>query len=114
MVKKRRQPPAKIRYDKIHPVISIRVNQKLKQKLEEIRETSGKSVGDVLREALKVQSRSTKNAYGKGYRAAKDLYGVEYKCSVCGGNIWITTSRAKRDVAEYMRDRGWAHSNCIG
>ena len=49
-------PPAKVRFDSTHPIVSIRVNQELKQQLDEIKEMSGKSAGDILREALKVQA----------------------------------------------------------
>jgi predicted DNA-binding protein len=51
-MKKRHQPPAKIRYNQTHPTVSIRVSQDLYDRLKELREKSGKSLGDILREAL--------------------------------------------------------------
>ena len=71
MVKKKQPPPAKIKYDKSHPIISIRVSEDLKEQLDEINEVSGKSVGDILREAVGVQSKSVKNAWNRGYGSAK-------------------------------------------
>ncbi|GAI31221.1 unnamed protein product, partial [marine sediment metagenome] len=62
-------------YDKSHPIISIRVSQDLKKQLDEIRETSDKSIGDILREAVGVQSKSIKNAWNRGYGSAKGNYG---------------------------------------
>lgn len=61
MPKKKHQPPARIKYDKTHPVISIRVDKYVKGKLDEIKQMSGKSVGDVVREAIDVQAESAKN-----------------------------------------------------
>ena len=112
MVKKKQPPPAKVKYDKSHPIISIRVSQDLKKQLDEIREMSGKSVGDILREAVGVQSKSIKNAWNRSHSLAKSKYGVNYKCSVCGGNILLESKDAKQAAAKYMREHGWKHSNC--
>ena len=114
MVKKKHQPPAKIGYDSTHPIVSVRVNQELKQQLNEIKKMSGKSAGDILREALKVQAPSAKNAFRTGKNNGKSTYGVSYKCSVCGGTMWILSSEEKKAAARYMRENGWAHGNCIG
>ena len=56
MVRKKHQPPAKIRYDNTHPILSVRVDQELKEQIGEIKRMSGKSVGDILREAVGVQT----------------------------------------------------------
>lgn len=113
MAKKKHQPPAKIKYDKAHPVISIRVSQKLKKQLDEIKEMSGKSVGDILREAVGVQDKSTKNTWKRGYAMAKGNYGVTYKCSICGGNILLQSGEEKKAAAQYMGEHGWAHTDCV-
>lgn len=113
MAKKKHQPPTKIKYDKTHPIVSVRVDQELKKQLDEIREKSGKSVGDILREALKIQAPSTKKAFTAGVTNGKYTYGVPYKCSVCGGTIWITTPEAKKAAAQYMREHRWAHGDCL-
>ena len=112
MVKKKQPPPSKMKYDKSHPTISIRVSEDLKKQLDEIRETSGKSIGDILREAVDAQSKSTKNAWNRGFGSAKGYYGVTYKCSVCGGNILIESDNAKKAAAIYMREHGWHHGDC--
>ena len=112
-MKKKHQPPAKIKYDKSHPTISVRVDLELKNQLEEIKEMSGKTVGDILREALGVQAPSAKNAFELGCKNAKLEYGVPYRCSVCGGTIWVSTPQEKKAVAQYMREHGWAHGDCV-
>jgi len=112
MVKKKQPPPAKIKYDKSHPIISIRVSQDLKKQLDEIKEMSGKSVGDILREAVDVQSKSVKNAWKRGLNYGKGVYGVRYKCSACGGDMIIDTTDEKKAAAKLMRESGWKHSSC--
>ena len=112
MVKKKQPPPAKIKYDKSHPIISIRVSEDLKKQLDEIREMSGKSVGDILREAVGTQSKSVKNTWNRGHSLAKSIYGVHYKCSVCGGNILIESANEKKAAGTFMREHGWHHGKC--
>ncbi len=112
MAKKKQPPPAKMKYDKSHPIISIRVSQDFKKQLDEIKEMSGKSIGDILREAMDVQSKSTKNAWKQGYALAKVNYGVQYKCYVCGGKILIDSAEQRKAAAIYMREHGWRHGGC--
>jgi hypothetical protein len=89
------------------------VDQGLKEKLDEIKEVSGKSVGDILREAVGTQAASAKSAYEKGYAEAKKEFGVTYKCAVCGGTIWIISPEEKKDAGQCMREHGWAHGECF-
>lgn len=112
MKRKTHKPLSKIKYDQAHPTISIRVTQELYKQLKEMRERGGKSLGDILREALRIQSPSTKEAHQRGYNAAKEEYGVIFKCSVCGGNMTVTGLEAKKAAAQYMREHGWGHTEC--
>jgi len=114
LAKKKHQPPSKIRYDNTHPVISIRVDQETKQQLDEIKRMSGKSVGDILREALEVQAASTKKAFTRGKNEGKAIYGVSFKCSGCGGTIWIDTPEIKKAATQIMEKYGWGHAECVG
>lgn len=113
MARKKHQPPAKIKYDSTHPIVSVRADQKLKEQLDEIKKASGKSVGDILREAVKVQAPSIKEAYTRGWNDATQAYRVQYKCSECGGTIFISSPDEIKAVARYMRENGWAHSECV-
>lgn len=112
-MKKKKQSPSKIKYDKSHPVVSVRVTQTLFNQLKELKDLSGKSLGDILREGLKQQTPSVKNAYQRGYQAGKVRYAVNYKCSVCGGNIVVGSENEKKEIAGYMRGDGWGHEDCI-
>ena len=113
MPKKKHISPAKIKYDKTHPIVSVRVDLELKKQLEEVTKLSDKSVGDILREAIKVQAPSVKNAFKKGYLSAKFHYRVVYKCYVCGKILEVHTPDARRVAAKYMEEHGWAHTSCL-
>lgn len=102
-----------MKYDKSHPIISIRVTPDLKNKLENIRKMSDKSPADVLKEAVGLPIYSTSDAYTKGYLTAEINYCVPYNCSVCGKVITIDTKKEKEAVAQYMKDHGWCHSDCL-
>jgi hypothetical protein len=112
MAKKRSSPPSRERYDRLHPTVSVRVTQQFYNELMELRRLTGKSLADILREALGKQAPSAKNAYQKGYDDARLKYAVRYKCSKCGGNIVLGSENEKIAAATYMREHGWHHSKC--
>ena len=112
MAKRKHVPPAKQRYDESHPIVSVRVDLDLKKKLEELKEKSGKSVGDVLRQAVGVQARSVGRAYQSGFADDRKEYQIGYACSVCRGLILLRTEDEKRAAATYMAEHGWHHSTC--
>jgi len=106
------KPPSRIKYDSEHPTVSARVTKELRGKLDELQKKSGKSLGDILREALKVQKPMTEKAYASGYEDARRKYAVVYQCSVCGEDITITSEKAKRAAVAHMMENGWRHSAC--
>ena len=113
MKKKKHQPPSKIKYNQTHPTVSIRVSQDLYDQLKDLREKSGKSLGDILRESLGKQAPSTKKAFQRGFDKARRQFVVTYRCSVCGGPLEVTTDEEKKEVAMYMRSANWAHTSCL-
>ncbi len=82
MKKVSHKPPSRVNYEAAHPTVSIRVTCELYNQLEELRHKAGKSLGDILREAVGKQAPSTKRAYDYGFLAAKSQFAVTYKCSV--------------------------------
>ncbi len=116
MARKRRVPPSRVRYEQHNPTVSVRVSREMYDRLKALRERSGKSLGDILREALGVQEPATRAAYSrghrKGYADAEKLYPVDYRCSVCNGRLTIDDDTSKGAAAKYMRENGWAHSSC--
>lgn len=80
---------------------------------EEIKKMSDKSPADVLKEAVGLEIHSTSDAYTKGYLTAEINCCVSYHCSVCGKVITIDTKKEKEAVAQYMKDYGWCHGDCL-
>jgi ribonucleotide reductase beta subunit family protein with ferritin-like domain len=117
MKKKVHKPPSRIKYDESHPTVSARVDRKLYDELKELQKLTKKSLTDILREAVRKQKPWAKDAYdiGKkvGYDSAKMEFGVTYRCSVCGGMMTVNTEREKKEIAQYMREHGWKHGNCV-
>ncbi len=86
-------------------------------RLVQLKQRSGKSVADVVREALDVQTPSVDQAYdrghAKGVTTAEQIYRVDYRCSVCVGTLTIEGKEDKEAAARLMREEGWAHRSCI-
>jgi hypothetical protein len=112
MSKKSQKPPSRAKYDESHPTVSMRVTREMYEELETLRLVSGKSLGDILREALDKQLPSTGEAYDSGYEVAKSEFAVTYKCCICGGNITLSSAEEKTAAAQYMREHRWGHSEC--
>jgi hypothetical protein len=107
------KPPSRIKYDTEHPTVSVRVSRELYNQLKDLCEDGGKSLGDILREAVKIQTPITEKAYARGYQDARRKFAVVYKCSGCGESIVIDSEKEKQEVAEHMASEGWKHSRCI-
>lgn len=116
MAKGSHKPPSRVRYEQTHPVISIRVDQDTAETLKEISMTTGKSLGQLIKENLKIQKvkedeiqRWVDEAYGQ----AVEDYEVWYYCSRCGKRIEVSpNSNSHKAIIEYMKKHGWGHRNC--
>ena len=110
VVKAKHKAPSKVRYDKEHPVVSIRLTSKLKDALDGLGEFS---YSDILLAGLKKLKPRVDKAYSEGYSDAEAEYAVEYPCAVCGKPIKVTSPEAKRVCRSAMVEAGWAHKSCI-
>ena len=54
------KPPSRIRYERTHPTVSVRVSEKIKSTFDEIRAKTGHSYGEI------VVNNNTINATGTG------------------------------------------------
>ena len=92
------------------------MSQEVHDQLVELVAKSQKSLGDIVRENLKVQARFTKTAYEtgykKGFQAARSYYQVTYRCNVCGQEVVISSEAAKEAAARFMNEAGWGHAAC--
>ena len=117
------RPPARARYEKTHPVISLRVDKELCDRLKVVKKKEGKSAADIMRVGLgivEVKIRSEQEIWQQafdegeesGIERAVAVHAVPYNCVICGEEIIVTTDEEKRAIKRYMREYGWAHAEC--
>jgi len=96
--KRRKLPPSRVRYEKSHPVVSIRLRQEDKTKLLEISEKTGKSPARLVQEALDLFKRDIEAVYNEGYKEGWGCF--EYPCSICGKPVQvdITNNESAKQV----------------
>ena len=121
MAKASRKPPARIRYEQSHPVVSCRVDRDtydlLKQRLEDL---GGVSFADFVKDSLgllQLKIPDTKEikegAWNKGYSEAKKNYQIWYYCAVCGERIDVEpNSDSHKAMMGYMKEHRWGHKSC--
>lgn len=116
-------PPSKERYYKAHPVVSFRASREDYDALKKVLETSGKSIGQFFREALRTAQRDTRIAYekgrkrgfNKGFEKAKELYRVHTLCPFCLEEIPVRGQerRGKAFDVLFKTHPLWCHRRCI-
>jgi len=110
-------PPSRIKYNQTHPTITVRVNAELASQLKEIKKTSGKSIGDILREAVGTQKRSTGQSYNigyaNGYAEAKATYLVTFRCHKCNAILEVNSDECKKAAGTFLTEHGWSHQTCL-
>lgn len=107
---------AKERYDAKRPVVSVRVSEAQKKKLEEMSRTSGKSVGQLVREGIGLERRDWREAYRRGLdrgrEEARERYAVKVPC-VCGHSFTVAGQDRIREVEEILAAHSnWYHKDC--
>jgi hypothetical protein len=117
------KPPARVRYEQSHPVVSCRLSKDeydlLKQRLDDL---GGVSFADFVRDSLGIlelkmpETREIKEkARIAGYDQAKREHQIWYFCAVCGKRIDISpNSESHKAMISYMREHGWGHRDCHG
>jgi predicted transcriptional regulator len=111
-MKKKNIPPSKVKYDHSHPTVSIRVDKKLKDDLDELRTKGGKSLGDILREAVGKQLPIVEHAYQDGFAEGQASAAFYFPCGKCGGLIQIISQEDRQLVAESLKECGLGHKTC--
>ena len=120
MKKAKHKPPSRLRYEKSHPVVSIRVDKAVYEKLNRLKTEAGKSYGDVVREGLGIQEHANKKAYDLGYKAGlKDgrRLGKQFylgRCSICGKSLqWdLTSNQNKNLLVKIINEAKLYHKGC--
>jgi predicted DNA-binding protein len=111
-MKKKNISPSKVKYDHAHPTVSIRVDKELKDKLDELRTKGGKSLGDILREAVGKQLPNVEHTYQEGFAAGQANAAIHVPCEICGGLMQITSEADKQSVVDSLKGCGLVHVTC--
>lgn len=123
MVKASHKPPARVRYEQSHPVVSCRLDRDtydlLKQRLEDL---GGVSFADFVKDSLGLLQLKVpaikeikETARSKGYAQAEKDWKIWYYCSVCGRRIDMApNSDSYKAMIGYMTEHGWGHASCHG
>ncbi len=117
MVKTKHIPPSRIRYERSHPVISIRVDKETAERLRDLARESNKSLATLIKENLDLQEDEHRKAwskgYGEGYDKGRREHRVWYFCAICRKRIdLIPNSSSHHAVVKYMEEHGWGHKEC--
>ena len=115
------KPPARVRYEESHPIVSCRLSKDeydlLRQRLEDL---GGISFADFVKDSLSLlqlkipETREIKEkARREGYDQGKKDHQIWYYCCTCGQRINMAPdSESHRAMVGYMREHCWAHTNC--
>ena len=80
------KPPSRIRYEKAHPIVSVRVDETTYRQLKGLRQRSGISMVEILLVGLERLAPMVGSAFNKGLmRGLSDAYAVS--CPGCQDDI---------------------------
>jgi len=115
------RPPARVRYEESHPVVSCRLSKDeydlLKQRLEDL---GGVSFADFLKDALGVikvdmgnVNRIREVAHEAGYEQGKKDHRIWYPCHVCRRPMYVTPrDESHKAIVRLLRKERWGHGAC--
>ena len=120
---RKHKAPSRIRYEQSHPTVSCRVPREIYNRLVKAK-AEGNSFSDILKLGLGIldvrvkklgeaRKRGWKEGYNKGFADAKTRYLVSYCCNICGERIEVTSKEEKSSIREYMKEKRWAHTECL-
>jgi len=66
-------PPSRIRYTEANPTVSVRISQGFKEELDELKEMSGLSMGDILKAGLDRLKPDTEASYERGLKDGYEI-----------------------------------------
>jgi len=132
-VRKRPQPPSRIKYAKAHPVIGVHLTLDERELLRTLSQKSGLSPTTIVKQALGIldtdmevvrqhalqegiaKGKRTGRIEGRreGYAEALSQYQIPYLCSRCGGTIVLRAgSESAAAAARMLGEAGWRHAEC--
>jgi len=115
------KPPARVRYEQSHPVVSCRLDgdtyDLLKQRLDDL---GGVSFADFVKDSLGLlqlkipeTTEIKEKARRAGYDQGKREHQIWYFCAVCGKRIDVEPNNDSHNaIIRLMRQEGWGHKSC--
>jgi len=114
--KGRHKPPSRQRYEQSHPVLAIRVNEELYQKLKQIKNIADVSFADILRQGLGMQEAESKKAFYAGFDFG-EIEGRKFHlgiCTVCNRALYwdLNKEEYRQFLEKAINDTGFVHTTC--
>ena len=111
-----RKPPSRIRYERENPIISFRVDRETYEKINALQRKSGKTLAQLVKEALGLLERSTEEAYHRGFEEgcsqARDRYKFTIPCTDCGEELILSNRTGGIDQVKQVL-KGFTHEQCL-
>ena len=113
--KSKQSPPSRLRYEAANPTVSVRISQELKEELEDLKESSGLSMADILKVGLDKVKPDVDQFYDQGlkdgYEMAEEEFKVLATCSGCGeAHLPVVGEGMKAAAAQKLI--GWTGRSC--
>jgi hypothetical protein len=110
--------PSRLRYERSHPCVSLRLTQEELKTLREIQQRTGLSLAEITRRSLGAHRRQTREAYERGRKAGyQDGLGrFEAPCKICHQPMHFDLKSAGGSkAAEVIRQAfsSWGHPKCL-
>jgi len=112
---------AKGKYERSHPVLSLRLSEEEMAKLKSAADRTGRKITDIVKAGAGVGAATTDQAYHEGFRKgfsegfeeAKHKYAVYATCIVCGDSTPITGEKRRDEAGElYNCEHTCVHEDC--
>ncbi len=129
------RPPSRVKYDEAHPVIAVHLDRETYDAALKLRETTGKSFGQLVRESLglvvgeyaTIQTRADSEGFQRGLeqgRAEGRPEGyvegrlscgiVDRECSHCHGHLVAQLHANSKPIEDgAAQGSSWVHDECL-
>jgi len=117
--------PSQEKYERENPSITFRVPIDVKEKIDQLVETTGKSISQIMRETLFYAEKEYSEIFEQGHVEGLDVginaginrgkrkWAIWCYCNVCGKKIYIEpNSDVHNAIIKYMKEQGWGHAEC--
>ena len=141
MTARRHVPPSRLRYDAAHPTVAVHCDLETKARLIALRDATGLSLGELVKQALELLERDVESARRDGFnkglvegrRAGREegrtagleegrkagfaeavrRYRITYPCGRCGKLIAVEVgSEEASEARQALIDARWGHREC--